>query len=69
LASSDISSIKIHYEYQVDGVTRQSSGSQNRIITSNAGESFGQQNDLTTSDIPRELVMRGVGRSYAGISP
>jgi len=66
LASSDVSSIKIHYEYEVNGVTHQTSGSQNRLITSNAGQSFGQQNDLTTRDTPMGASDEGCGEVIHG---
>jgi parallel beta-helix repeat protein len=46
LASSDISSVKVNYEYQVDGITHQSPGQGNRPVTSNTAQSPGQQNGL-----------------------
>jgi Periplasmic copper-binding protein (NosD) len=39
LASKDVSSIKVNYEYQVSGITYQSSGQGNRPVTSNTGQS------------------------------
>lgn len=37
LASSDVSSVKVNYEYQVDGVSHQSPGQGSRPLTSNTG--------------------------------
>jgi parallel beta-helix repeat protein len=47
LASNDLSSVKVNYEYQVDGITHQSPGQGNRLVTSNTAQSPSQQNDLT----------------------
>ena len=52
LASSDVSSVKVNYEYQVSGITYQSLGHGNRPVTSNSGQPFGEQNNLGPSDLP-----------------
>jgi len=39
LASKDVSSLKVNYEYQVNGITYQSPGQGNRPLTSNTGPS------------------------------
>jgi hypothetical protein len=45
LASSDVSSVKVRYEYEVDGVTQQSLSPISRPLTSNTG---------APSDVPME---------------
>ncbi|MGI0033116.1 MAG: hypothetical protein ACRD97_07585 [Nitrososphaeraceae archaeon] len=53
LASNDVSSVKVNYEYQLDGISHQSPAQGNRPVTSNTAQSPGQQNDLTMgSDSP-----------------
>jgi parallel beta-helix repeat protein len=53
LASNDVSSVKVNYEYEADGITHQSLGQGNRMVTSNTAQSSGQQNSLTMgSDSP-----------------
>jgi hypothetical protein len=52
LASSDVSTVKVRYEYEVDGVTQQSLSPISRPLTRNTGQPLGQQNDLAPSDVP-----------------
>jgi hypothetical protein len=66
LASSDVSSINTHYEYQVNGINHQSAGSQNRIISSNAGQSFGLQNDMLSNDNAIGAGDEGCGEVVSG---
>jgi parallel beta-helix repeat protein len=52
LASNDISTVKVNYEYQVDGISHQSPGQGNRPVTSNTGQSSDMQDRLKPSDVP-----------------
>ena len=47
LASNDVSSVKVNYEYQVDGISHQSPGQGNRPVTSNTAQTPGQQSSPT----------------------
>ena len=52
LASSDVSTVKVRYEYEVDGVTQQSLSPISRPLTRNTGQPLGEHNDLASSDVP-----------------
>lgn len=51
LASSDVSTVKVRYEYEVDGVTQQSLSPISRPLTSNTDQPIGEQNDLAPNDV------------------
>jgi hypothetical protein len=52
LASSDVSSVKVRYEYEVDGATQHSLSPTNRALTSNTGQPFGEQEEPRPNDVP-----------------
>jgi copper-binding protein NosD len=76
LASTDVSSVKVNYEYQVNGIDYQSPGQGNRPITSN-GQPSAEQNDLSsntpigpndlTSNAPSGPINPDCGRVIHGI--